>query len=57
MYDIDVDIGLWHSSDKTLDCIGEDLLEMCYKLRIANGRSFGDCLGNYTCHNYAGLVS
>jgi hypothetical protein len=56
MYNIDVDIGLRHSSDKTLDCRGKDLLEMCVtnKLRIANGRSFGDSLGNYTCHNYAG---
>jgi hypothetical protein len=26
----------------------------CNKLRIANGRSFGDIHGKFTCYNYAG---
>jgi hypothetical protein len=56
LYDIDLAVGDRHSRDNTIDSRGKDLLEICisHKLRIINGRIFGDSFGKFTCHNYAG---
>lgn len=56
-YIIDTAVGQRHSRDNTVDSRGLlDLLELCIanKLRITNGRTFGDTHGKFTCHNYAG---
>lgn len=55
-YIIDTAVGQRHSRDNTVDSRGKDLLELCIanKLRITNGRTFGDTHGKFTCHNYAG---
>ena len=41
------------SCDKILNKVGEKVLSLCksYDLQIANGRSHGDFLGNFTHHN------
>ena len=41
------------SCDKIMNKVGEQLLTLCksYDLQIANGRSQGDFLGNFTHHN------
>lgn len=55
-YIIDTAVVQRHSRDNTVDSRGKDLLELCIanKLRITNGRTFGDTHGKFTCHNYAG---
>lgn len=42
--------------DSKIDARGKDLIDLCVsaKLRILNGRKFGDLLGNFTCHKYNG---
>ena len=55
-YSVDVAVDDRCNKDDVLDSRGKELLELCIanKLRIANGRSFGDIHGKFTCHNYAG---
>lgn len=55
-YIIDTAVGQRHSRDNTVDSRGKDLLELCIanKLRITNGRTFGDAHGKCTCHIYTG---
>lgn len=55
-YDVDVAAGERHSNDITIDVRGKELLEMCVanKLRIVNGRIFGDSMCKFTCNNCVG---
>jgi hypothetical protein len=56
LYSIDANVGKRYSRDNVIDSRGKDLLEICIanKLRIVNGRVFGDSHGKFTCHNYIG---
>jgi hypothetical protein len=44
------------NQDITISPRGNALLELCTegRLRILNGRTLGDCIGKYTCHNSLG---
>lgn len=55
-YEVDVLVGRRTNNDNILDSRGRDILDLCIsnKLRILNGRSFGDSSGKFTCFNYAG---
>ena len=45
-----------YSKDKVVLARGRALNDLCIQtgLRILNGRSTGDLVGNFTCHNYNG---
>jgi exonuclease III len=45
-----------HSQDKHISPRGNSLLELCMSshMRVLNGRTLGDCLGKFTCHNPQG---
>ena len=45
-----------NNSDCVINNFGRSLIELCQscQLRIVNGRTLGDCFGNYTCYHYNG---
>lgn len=56
LYESDSNIGKRNSQDSKCCSRGNKLLDICIgsKLRILNGRSFGDSLGYFTCHKHNG---
>ena len=52
----DLNIRSRGSQDKTISSRGNSILDMCTgaRLRIVNGRTLGDTLGRFTCHNSLG---